>query len=78
MKHAADHPPFSADSTPLPAQAQTPDHAEAAAPQASWPQPVQTGPGQVSYRIRVNAPAQQLWELLPTPTGITRWTAPAP
>lgn len=67
MKHAADHPPFSADSTPLPAQGQTPAHAASAAPQASWPQPVQTGPGQVSYRIRVNAPAQQLWELLADP-----------
>lgn len=85
MKHAADHPPFSADDSPLPPKTSpVRDHPEPAepvqpsapgssagpepaAPQADWPRPVETGPGQVSYRIRVNAPAQQLWEQLANP-----------
>jgi hypothetical protein len=37
------------------------------APQAGWPQPVVTGPRQVSYRITVNAPAADLWGILANP-----------
>ena len=37
------------------------------APQAAWPEPVDTGPRQVSYRITVNAPAAELWALLANP-----------
>jgi hypothetical protein len=37
------------------------------APQAVWPERVDTGPHQVSYRIRVNAPASELWALLANP-----------
>ncbi|MFC7401684.1 SRPBCC family protein [Citricoccus sp. GCM10030269] len=37
------------------------------APQAGWPDPVDAGPRQVSYRIRVNAPAPELWELVANP-----------
>ncbi|GAA1127581.1 hypothetical protein GCM10009670_19600 [Citricoccus alkalitolerans] len=37
------------------------------APQAGWPEPVETGPRQVSYRIRVQAPAAELWQILANP-----------
>ncbi|MEW1981053.1 SRPBCC family protein [Citricoccus sp. NPDC079358] len=37
------------------------------APQAGWPQPVDTGPLQVSYRILVNAPASELYPILANP-----------
>ena len=37
------------------------------APQAAWPERVDTGPRQVSYRITVNAPAPELWALLANP-----------
>jgi hypothetical protein len=37
------------------------------APQAAWPERVDTGPRQVSYRITVNAPATELWALLANP-----------
>ena len=39
----------------------------ASAPQAGWPQPVDTGPLQVSYRILVNAPASELYPILANP-----------
>ena len=37
------------------------------APQAGWPEAVDTGPLQVSYRIRVNAPAAELYSILANP-----------
>lgn len=37
------------------------------APQAAWPEPVDTGPRQISYRIDVQAPADELWALLADP-----------
>lgn len=38
-----------------------------AAPQAAWPERVDTGEHQVSYRIAVRAPARELWALLADP-----------
>ncbi|WP_413544308.1 SRPBCC family protein [Citricoccus nitrophenolicus] len=37
------------------------------APQAGWPEPVDTGPLQVSYRIRIQAPAAELYSILANP-----------
>jgi hypothetical protein len=56
------------------------------APQVAWPEPVETGPCQVSYRIRVNAPAAELYALLANPhrhhevdgSGSVRFTKTGP
>ena len=38
-----------------------------AAPQAAWPERVETGEHQVSYRATVAAPAHELWAMLADP-----------
>ena len=38
-----------------------------AAPQAAWPERVETGEHQVSYRVTVAAPAHELWAMLADP-----------